>query len=315
MKISDESKVGILAAFGLAIMIIGYSFLKGNNIFQKKFVLYAVYENTEGLNQSDLVRLNGYPVGRVSRLALGPNNRILAELQLDQDIKVTKRTVAKIESADLLGTKQISLILDSAGALVQNGDTILSEAQLDLTESVRKELLPVKQKAEAMMGSIDSILQVVQGILKGGKIESSMNNLNKATGNFAHIAQNVDELLEAEKSTISNILKNVQGITGNLNKNDDAINKIIANLGAVSDSLKASNIPATIATLDNTLKDVRSLMNKINEGEGTVGKLINDPTLYKNLEKSTASLDSLLVDLKLNPSRYVHFSVFSKKDK
>jgi phospholipid/cholesterol/gamma-HCH transport system substrate-binding protein len=317
LKISDETKVGVLAAFGLAIMIIGYSFLKGNNIFEKKFVLYAVYEKVDGLNQSDQVRINGLPVGRVRKLSLMQDGtqRILAEIQMNDEIVVYKNSRAVIESADLLGTKQISLVIDTPGVIAHSGDTIRSFTTMAFGAAVEKQLLPVKVKAEQLLGSIDSVFQIVQGILAGGGVERSLNNLDHATGSFAHLAGTVDTLLITETGTIKSILGNLKGFTGNLNDNKAEIDAILSNLAAVTDSLAKSNIPGTINTLDNTLKDLRGLMGKIDNGEGTMGKLISDPAIYNNLEKATNNLDALLIDIKANPARYVHVSVFGRKEK
>lgn len=315
MKISDETKVGILAAFGLAILIIGYSFLKGNNVFHKKFVLYAVYDNVDGLNQSDLVKRNGMTIGRVNKLSfLSPQSgKIVAEIYLNEGVVISRQAVAKIASADLMGTKIIAITSDSIGAPAVSGDTLKTEASYGLMEQVTREILPVKQKAEQLMGSIDSVVQVVQALLKGGAVEGSINNLNRATGGVASIVANVDTLIKNERSSIHNILTNLDSITGNFKNSNGQVTNIVNNLSTLSDSLSRVSIAATVKSMDSTLVQLNQVLKKVNEGGGTAGKLINDPVLYNNLAKASASLDTLLVDLQQHPERYVHLSMFGRK--
>ena len=315
MKISDETKVGILAAFGLAIMIIGYSFLKGNNIFAKNFTLYAIYDHVDGLNPADLIKINGLAVGRVDKLSLltKGSGKILAELHLNKGVVIPKNSVAKIESSDLLGTKQVSLVFDTPGPPAKDGDTLLTDVQKSLQQSVEMEILPVKKKAEDMMASIDSVVQVIQALLKGGKVESSLDNLSHATGSFARLAGNVDTLIYRERSTIKGILDNLDGITGNINKSNGQITGILSNMSTFTDSLSKVSIVATVRSMDSTLTQLDDVLKKVNQGQGTASKLINDQALYNNLTHASASLDSLLVDVKVHPGRYVHLSFFGGK--
>ena len=315
MKISDESKVGILAAFGLAILILGFSFLKGNSLFSPSFKLYVKYDDIRGLNPSDLVKMNGLTIGRVSKLTqIKPGSRtILVELKLNNGVIVAKNSLAKIESWDLMGTKVVSISYDTLDVIANNGDTLKSKLELGMLESISAEFLPVKVKAEQLMSSVDSAVQVIRGLLQGGQIDSTMNNLKRATGGFAHVATDLDTILREERKSIHSILANVDGITSNLNDNHDKITSLITNLSNFSDSLNKAEISKTLHTLDKTLADVQQIMKKVNTGDGSAAKLINDPKLYDNLTTITAHLDTLLVDLKKRPARYVHFSVFGRK--
>lgn len=316
MKVSNETKVGLLAFFALAILILGYSFLKGNNLFQKDMVLYVNYDNIQGLNVSDGVIVNGYKVGRVSKMELlNTTGQIAIEIKISEDFPIPKNSIAKIVSQDLLGTKAVDITLNTGEEPVVSGDTLLPAIQADLTEAVKMEIIPVKLKAEQLMGSFDSLLSRIQVILGENTIENSLGNLETTTRNAKDLTGRLDSLIAAEADALKAIIDNMASITSNLDDNDENITNFLTNISTLSDSLATANIPSMIESLESTLVQAEELLDKINNGEGTAGKLINDPALYDNLERSTAALDSLLVDLKENPERYVHFSVFGRKNK
>lgn len=316
MKVSNETKVGLLAFFALAILILGYSFLKGNNLFKTDKLLYVVYDNIQGLNPSDAVVVNGFKVGRVAKLGLvKEDGKILAALKISEDIVIPKGSIAKIVSQDLLGTKAIDITMNEGAEASVNGDTLLPAIQADLAESVKMEIIPVKLKAEQLMGSFDSLLARIQVILGANTIENSLGNVESATANVNALSGRVDSIIAAETVNIKAIIDNLARFTGTLNANEENITNVITNLSALSDSLAQAQIPTLVASLEGTLREAEALLTQINSGEGTAGKLINDEELYNNLLAATASLDSLLVDVKANPSRYVHVSVFGKKDK
>lgn len=317
-KVSNETKVGILASFAIAIMIIGYSFLKGNNIFDKDLTIYTRYEFTDGLTPSSSVMIKGFKIGRVSNMQLIDNKYILTEMKVSKEYQIPANSVARVVGTDLMGSKAVEIVLGDAGTIAQDGDTIFGDIELSLTESVKREILPVKNKAEQLMGSFDSLVTKLQIVIGDQKIESSLNNVESATESFAKLMATLDTVIKSESATIKSILNNVDGITANLDENGDNIDSLIRNLTVLSDSLNKADIPHFVSTLDSTLQALNAVVNKVNSGDGTLGMLLNDPELYDNLTQSTASLDSLLTDLKDNPSRYVHFSVFGRnpdKDK
>ena len=315
-KVSNETKVGILASFALAILIIGYSFLKGNNIFDKDVTLYTKYEFTDGLTPSSSVMIKGFKIGRVSSMQLVDNQYILTEIKISNEYQVPINSIAHVMSADIMGTKIVEIELGDAKEFLQDGDTIFGDIELSLTESVKKEILPVKNKAEELMGSFDSLVTRLQVVIGDQKLSSSISNVESATGSFATLMNTLDSVVKSEAASIKSIINNVEGITANLNDNGDNIDSLIQNLAILSDSLNRADIPHFVSTLDSTLQALNQVMGKVNSGDGTLGMLLNDPELYDNLTQSTASLDSLLTDLKDNPSRYVHFSVFGRnKDK
>lgn len=314
MKLSDEFKVGVLATFALLTLILGYTFLKGNNPFKGSQTFYVLYPRTSGINTSDPVTINGYKVGRVKAITMMPDIRdgFVTELQVNNDVKIPLNSVATIVNVDLLGAKGIEISLGRGNEFIVSGDTLKSDVQLSLTEEVKLEVLPVKEKATELLSSLDSLVTVIQVILNKGQIESSMNSVQKALDEFAMVGKNLNDVVTAEAASIHEILKNVDSITLNLKNNDESINKILANMGTLTDSLNKAELPVLVSTLNATLTELKVTLETINKGEGTAGLIIKERETYDLINKTISDLDKLFIDLQQNPKRYVSFSVFGK---
>ncbi len=317
LKLSDEFKVGVLVVLGLLMAIFGYAFIKGKHLFQDEQLYYTVYDKIEGLGISDPVQINGFNVGKVTKLNLAKDNsgRIIAQYRVDEGVQVPSNATARIISTDLLGEKAIALKYDEILGFATNGDTLQGGIENNLTDEINAQIAPIKQKAVELFGSIDSLLTVVKVIIEKGQIENSINNVEKATNQFAKLAYDVDQIVVAETESIKSIVDNIAILTETITDNKMQIDRMIKNLATVSDSVAKADIVTLVGNLNSTMTQLDSMMSTINSGEGTMGKLLYDETFYNNLVQVTASADSLLIDLKENPSRYVHFSVFGKKDK
>lgn len=316
MKIKNETKVGILAAFAIALLIIGYNFLKGNSIFSTETVLYARYTQVDGLGVSKPVLVNGYQIGRVDALQLEPNGTILATLKIKGKYDVPKNSIARLESTDLLGGKAIVMALGS-GAFAEDGDTLSSNVEKGLMDAVQ----PVQKKAELIIGKMDSILTSVNSILNPNfqkNVDKSFNSIASTLASLEATSKKVDNLVGSEGSRISSILANVEAISNNLKNNNQKINSILENINSVTDQVAAANFKQTIDNANAAVADLQSMVSKVKNGEGSLGLLLNDRQMYDNLNSASKNLDNLIIDLKENPKRYVHFSVFGggrNKDK
>lgn len=317
MKISDETKVGIMAFFGIAIMIMGYSFLKGNNLFDKSIKVYATYKSIDGLNPSSIVILNGFPVGRVGKITMQPNGELLAEIKItEENVRIPKKSTAKLVSLDLMGTRAVQIFMaDASNGYIESGDTLIGDTELKLAEMVNEQIAPLKYKAEGLISSIDTVMTVVEGILKSNSINNSLSNVESATAKFSLLAGHVDSLLLSEMASIQGIIRNLENVLAIIERNGSNLDTTFTNINHLSGSLAEADIKGMITTIDSTLNAAKVLLKQINEGEGTIGLLLRDRSVYDNLDSATASLDSLLVDFKNHPKRYVHFSVFGKSDK
>lgn len=316
MKIANETKVGILAAFSIALLIIGYNFLKGNAIFSSETVLYAKYSHVDGLAVSKPVLINGYQIGRVDKLELQTDGSIVATLKIKGKYEIPRNSVAKLESTDLLGSKAIVMALGTGNDFAQDGDTLNANVQKGILETVQ----PVQKKAELIIGKMDSILTSVNSILNPNfqkNVDKSFNSIASTLSSLESTSKKVDNLVGSEGSRISAILANVEAISSNLKQNNSKISSILNNINSITDQVAAANFKQTIDNANKAVADLQSIVSKINNGEGTMGLLVNDTKMYDNLNNASKNLDNLMIDLKANPKRYVHFSIFGggKKDK
>jgi len=317
MKIANETKVGIMAAFSIALLIIGYNFLKGNAIFSSETVLYAKYTHVDGLAVSKPVLINGFQIGRVDKLQLQPDGSILATLKIKGKYEIPKNSIAKLESTDLLGSKAIVMALGTGNDYAMDGDTLNANVQKGLLETVQ----PVQKKAEMIIGKMDSILTSVNSILNPNfqkNVDKSFNSISATLASLESTSKKVDNLVGSEGSRISAILANVEAISSNLKQNNQKISSILNNINNITDQVAAANFKQTIENANKAVGEMQTIVSKINNGQGTLGLLVNDTKMYENLNNASKNLDNLMIDLKANPKRYVHFSVFgggNKKDK
>ena len=275
MKITNETKVGVLAAVAITVLIVGYSFLKGNDVFSRENEFYAIYPRVDGLTVSKPVLVNGYQIGRVSDLTLQADGRILVQFKVNPEYGIPKNTIAKLESTDLLGGKAIVFELGNGSDLAVDGDTLNANVKRDLMDQVE----PVQKKAEQIISRMDSVLTSVNSTLS----PEFQRNFDRS---FASIARTLETL---EKTTIT---------------------KIVNKFDKISDDVAKANFAQTITEANKAVADLQVIINKVNSGNGTLGQLINDERMYNNLNNAAANLDKLIVDLKANPKRYVSFSVF-----
>ncbi|HET8830281.1 MAG TPA: MlaD family protein [Pelobium sp.] len=314
MKISNETKVGILAALAIAIFIVGYNFLKGNDIFSSENEFYAKYDTVDGLAISKPVLVNGYQVGRVSALTLQKNGQIIVQFKIDPEYAIPKNTIARLETTDLLGSKAVVFDLGNSLKYAVDGDTLNANVQANLMEQVE----PIQKKAEVIIAKLDSLLTSVNTILN----PEFQKNINRS---FASIARTLETLESTSKTVdgtvsiqarrIDVILANAESISNNLKNNNQKITSIMNNMNSFSDQLAKTQIQTTIENANKAVMELQTAVNKINDGTGSISLLLNDSKLYDNLNNSAKNLDNLMIDVKANPKRYVSFSIFGgRKD-
>jgi phospholipid/cholesterol/gamma-HCH transport system substrate-binding protein len=319
--IRKEVKIGVTVVGSLAILLWGLNFLKGVNIFSSSNTYYALYDEVQGLNVSSPIMVNGFKVGKVMDLKFHPemDGRILVKFSVEEgDFLLPSNTRAKITSLDLLGSKSIDLVLPKkVEGYLANGDTLVSEVERSITDEVNAQIAPLKKKAEDLLASIDTAVTVVKVILNKQAREdlrSSFTSIKNTFHTFEVLARRIDTLTQEEKAKIGMIMNNVQSISNNIRNNNENITAILDNFRLISDSLAMSNLTTAVNNASVALTAAADIMRKIDEGEGTVGKLVNDDSLYIHLSSAARDLDKLLIDLEAHPKRYVHFSIFGRKD-
>lgn len=319
MKIGREVKIGAFGILVVVLFIIALNFVKGKDIFHKHRTYYAIYNSASGLQNASPVLINGLAVGKVTKIGFVNNSsRILMELTIYDPIAIPSNTIARIYSADILGTKNIELQLGNSSLFAESGDTLKTEIQMTLSEEVNRQVAPLKLKAESLLSSLDTMVTALHAVFN----QETRRNLNESfiriastIANLQNTTYNLDTLVYGQRKRMERIFYNIEAITENIRENDKNITNILSNFSAISDTIVQANISKTITNVNTVLTDVSVITAKINNGQGSLGLLLNDTKLYNNLEKSSSELNALLKDIKLNPQRYLNFSVIPPSKK
>ncbi len=321
MKVSKEFKIGIVVLCAIAAFVWGINYLKGSNIFTNKYYLYAVYPKIDGLIPANPVLIKGFKVGQITEITLikvQDTNRVLVKFLLTENVDIPKHSVAKAVSSDLLGSKAVDLIFSDSKENVKSGDTLVARSEEGFKESLDKRIAPIQAKAEKLIVTMDSVIGVVSSILNAktrDNLDKSFEGVRKAILSLEQTAYKLDDLVGSEKVKISSILSNINSISSNLSRNMQKIDNILGNINNITDTLAKAKIADAVNNAEKSLGQLNIALTRINEGQGTLGKLAKNDSLYNNLNKSSNDLDKLLKDLRINPERYIHFSVFGRKEK
>ena len=318
MKISNETKIGVMAVVGIAMLIIGFKYLKGSGIFKKETHIYAVYADVQGLKQSNPVVINGLQVGRIENLDGGKDmKRILVTVSLSKDVNIPSNSLAVI-NPNLLGSPTMEIQLGDAGTYLKNGDTLLTTLSGGAFDEAMKIINPVLYEVKNAVKSLDSVLTTVTTVFDvrtKDNIQSILANVNTATASFVVTSHSLQQLVDVQNGALGHSLENMNTFTSNLNTNNNHLDSIMKNAAIFTNKLSAIDLKQTLDTLQVAINNFKAGAEKINSKDGSLGLLLNDKTLYHNLESTTDKLNILLDDIRVHPKRYVNFSVFGKKDK
>jgi phospholipid/cholesterol/gamma-HCH transport system substrate-binding protein len=304
-KISRELRTGIIAILVIAIFIWGFSFLKGINLFESSRVFYAQYENVQGLESSAPVTINGLKVGTILNIDFHPRNQdvLVVKFSLDNDLKFSKNSIAQIYSPDFISGKSIKLLTGKEGDNAISGDTLVGNVELGILGTLNDQIAPLQAKFQSFVINADSLVGGFNEIFDANtkkNLRESVAKLNTTLTSFNSVSKSLDGML-AENGKIDSVLSNA--------------NKASMKLVSITDSLNDSNIKATVQKLEVTLNNFNNILSNLDNGEGSMGKLLKDEGLYNNLKGASKEMEELLREMKLNPKRFVHFSLFGKKPK
>lgn len=311
MKISNEVRVGILVTIALASLIWGLNYLKGKDFFTTSKKFYAIYDNVDGLVRSNPVIMSGFRIGIIKKIDFTPDKsgKLIVTMLINNDVFVSKDAKANIYSSDFLGSKAMRLDLGNDKNPAEDGDTLASILESSLTSKLQKEVGPVRGKVESLVVSLDSTTTMLRELFNSDtkhNLRSSITHLNNSLGS-------IDNMINNDNGKLKLMLENLESISSNFRQHNKEISNVIDHLSQLSDSLARTHFVSAINNADLVMAKTSLVMDKINKGEGSLGLLINDEQLYQNLDKTAKDLDELLKDLKANPKRYVHLSVFGKK--
>jgi len=305
VKISNEIKIGLMAIVAIALLIFGYNFLKGKNLLEDSRTFYAVYDQVEGLNASSAVTINGLRVGSVSKIDIRDDAKLVVAMNIKNDYPFSKTSIAEIYGGDLIGGKSVAIVPDfESKTLAKSGDTLKGKIEIGLLELVNDQLSPLQKKIEDGVSSVDTLLNSINYIMdeKTNKsLKNSILSFNETVNQLNSTSKEISSLIKTNSDDFTNTMSNLSEVSEKFNQ--------------ISDSLSKIEFNKIVRDLETSLAQVKSITNKIDQGEGSLGKLINDENMYTNLENATKQMEELLQDMKLNPKRYVHFSVFGKKNK
>jgi len=304
LKFSKEVKTGLLALVAILLLIFGYSFLKGRNLLDNDRTFYAVYDNVEGLAPSSSVTINGLEVGKVVAIDFfGREGKLLVTFKVSNDFAFSKQSVAQIYGGGLIGGKSLAILPEyEQGNMAQSGDTLPSNVEEGIMELVNERLTPLQKKVESAITDADSVLTAVVDVLDKDtrrNLRVAVADISTMASEFKNASQELNGLISKNSPKLDRTFSNLDEMSGNFNK--------------LSDSLARLELSPMIEKLENAITDFETVASRLEKGEGTAGKLLKDEKMYDNLEGATRQLEQLLQDIKLNPKRYIHFSVFGKR--
>ncbi len=312
MKIQREVKIGFTIITAIVILVWGVNYLKGKNVFDTGDRFFGIYSRVDGLNEGSPVHYKGYKIGSVQEIVFHPseNGKFLIAFSIKKDLKLAANTTAQIYSLDLMGTKGVQFLPGNDINLLQPGDTLTTNVMGDLKDQVSMEMLPLKDKTERLLVKLDTVLTDI------GKVFSEENQQSLAYGirefqAFMANLQATSATLEASVrpgGPIGNTLSNIDSLSYALVLQRENLKTTIQNLATFSEQLKAIQMGTLAGRVDSSLSTLNTLLDRTSKGEGTLGLLLSDNTLYLNMIDASANLDRLMVDLRHNPGRYLHFS-------
>ena len=308
MKFTKEIKIGVLALLGLAMSIFSYNYLKGINLFEKNRKFTIMYEKVDGLSVSNPVTMNGFKIGKVQKINFNPNNlkELFVDIVIDNDVVFPKTSIAELYETGLIGGKAIAIIPDykNDSTIAVDGDVLKGVIKPGLTELVNQILPQVQLQIEAVMENAEIVLQNINTLFDDETkiiLKSSIEDFSNLTNSLSETSNEISNLIANNSENLTNSLADFRSAGYNIKR--------------ITDSLNSDDINSITTSLNSLINNLNSITISLKNSEGTAGKLINDKSIYNNLNNATNQLNQLIEDIKLNPNRYINFSVFGKKNK
>jgi len=306
LKLSREIKTAILIIGCIIIFIFGFNYLKGTSLLSNEKTIHALYDEVEGLVVGANVTIRGLNVGKVKIIDFNDDfAKIKVTFSIRDDLNFSNKSVAQLYEAGLIGGKAIAIIAKyDTSNIIKNGDILFSEIKPGLTELVNQQIAPLQDKIEGLLTSADSLFAGISNVMNyetQNNLKMTLEGLASTIENVNILSSNINDILNANEKELKSTINNLSKISGNLNK--------------ITDSLKQMPLSSTVKNFEDTSLHLKEIIERLNSGEGSAGMILNDNKLYDNLVNSSEALEALLSDLKSNPKKYVHFSIFGRKEK
>jgi phospholipid/cholesterol/gamma-HCH transport system substrate-binding protein len=305
LKFTKEVGVGILVILGTLMSIFSYNYLKGINLFENTRTFKIVYAKVDGLSPSNPVTLNGYKIGKVQKINFNPNDtkELIVDVIIENDVKFSKTSKAELYETGLIGGKAIAIIPDyDNNVIAKSGDYLIGIVKPGLTDLVNQIMPQIQLQLEAVMQKAEIVLSNVNSLFDEKtkeSLKSSIDEFGSLTNSLSETSENINDFIKDNSPNLTTTINN--------------LNATSLKMKDVSNSISEVDLNLILTNLDSTISNLNKITHKLNQGEGTVGKLLYDDGLFKNLDNATKNLEELIEDIKLNPKRYVHFSIFGKK--
>jgi phospholipid/cholesterol/gamma-HCH transport system substrate-binding protein len=299
-------KVALLGIVAIVILYFGFMFLKGSDIFSDTRSYYVLYDDVDGLTLSNPVLVNGVQVGSVQDMELltQEGNQIRVEVSVMKDLQIGDSTIAALANSDLLGSKSIVLYLGNSTKMYNGGEKLIPYKASSISDMITTKTVPIIDKVDTTLARVNRLLE-----------SEAKGNIQDILANTKATTASINELIRANQQNINEITANINALTASLRQTERNINRLTLNMADFTDTLKQLEIHQLVNNANSAVAELDAVATKLNSNQGSIGKLMNDETLYENLNNSTAALNALLRDVQAYPKRYVQFSLLGRKDK
>lgn len=315
MKNAKYTKLGILIVFSFAVLIWGLSYLKGKDIFKQNDYYHVYYNRVDGLVKSNDVTINGFKIGQVADLKFAPDNtgRLIVTLAVNSSFEIPVKSTARIISSDIMGTRSVEIIYSGESEMYKPNDTIPGTIEAGLKDQVSMQVLPLKNKAEELLSTVDSAITVLTIIFNEDARENlttSFARINQTVENIEATTADFQEIMASEKGNVKNIVSNIEELTTSFKNNAAEFEATIQNLNRFSDTLANVSVTPVLDNLANASAEIENILEKLNSDDNSAGLLLNDDELYQSINTLSENMGFLIGDIQQNPKRYLQVSAF-----
>lgn len=315
LKIKNEFKIGVMVAVAIVFLILGLNYLKGNNLFSTDQEFYTIYSNVQGLQESAVVQINGFDIGKVTSIELQPDKKIKVKFTVKEQINVPQGSYAKLSTNDFIsGAKIIELDLVEKGERFESGSFIPGKESEGILDNISETMAPLVGSVRNTLMTLDTLIAAVNNVLN----EETQAHLNNSFASLDVTLKQLSHLstaLSQQSDNLNGVMVNARSLTENLANNNERISNSFNNFETFTNKLNNTDIDKTLNNLETASEDLKTLANRANDSTGSLGMVLSDKALYYNLTSSLSALDTLLTDVKKHPAKYINISVFGSKER